>query len=162
MGIQPDAITSSRYEITSTLQKHLTGGDYVRFLFLTDGERFAMAGREGAVGGRAPRREHDLRVDSPTAGYRGNLSDRSGPVDLELLEHCAQLAKQCSTEIRTASYLPHPPLLDELGLLSALRWLVDGFRRRSALEVTLDLPAGMVRLPREHELCMFRIAQDGR
>ena len=77
----------------------------------------------------------------------------------ELLEHCARLAKQCSTEIRTASYLLHPPLLDELGLLSALRWLADGFHQRSAIEVRLDIPTSMNRLPPDDELCLFRIAQ---
>ncbi len=77
-----------------------------------------------------------------------------------LLEHCAGLATQCSTEIRTASYLLHPPLLDELGLLSALRWLADGFRERSAIEVRLDLPDSMERLPRDDELCLFRVAQE--
>ena len=78
----------------------------------------------------------------------------------KLLEHCADLATQCSTEIRTASYLLHPPLLDELGLLSALRWLADGFRQRSAIEVRLDLPQTMERLPRDTELCLFRVAQE--
>ena len=78
----------------------------------------------------------------------------------ELLVHCARLATQCSTEIRTASYLLHPPLLDELGLLSALRWLADGFRERSAVEVRLDLPETMDRLPRDNELCLFRVAQE--
>jgi two-component system, NarL family, sensor kinase len=78
----------------------------------------------------------------------------------KLLEHCADLATQCSTEIRTASYLLHPPLLDELGLLSALRWLADGFRQRSAIEVRLDLPQTMERLPRDNELCLFRVAQE--
>jgi len=77
-----------------------------------------------------------------------------------LLEHCADLAMQCSTEIRTASYLLHPPLLDELGLLSALRWLADGFRQRSAIDVRLDLPETMERLPRDNELCLFRVAQE--
>jgi PAS domain S-box-containing protein len=81
-------------------------------------------------------------------------------VGRERLEHCARLATQCSTEIRTASYLLHPPLLDELGLLSALRWLADGFRDRSAIEVRLDLPEAMHRLPPDDELCLFRIAQE--
>ena len=85
-----------------------------------------------------------------------------GPADgrRELLEHCARLATQCSVEIRTASYLLHPPLLDELGLLSALRWLADGFHRRSSIEMRLDLPASMHRLPPDDELCLFRIAQE--
>jgi PAS domain S-box-containing protein len=82
------------------------------------------------------------------------------PARRELLEHCARLASQCSTEIRTASYLLHPPLLDELGLLSALRWLADGFRQRSSIDVRLDLPEAMERLPRDDELCLFRVAQE--
>jgi signal transduction histidine kinase len=47
-----------------------------------------------------------------------------------------------------------------LGLLSALRWLADGFRQRSAIEVRLDLPDSMERLPPDHELSLFRIAQE--
>lgn len=78
----------------------------------------------------------------------------------DLLQHCLVLAEQCSTEIRTASYLLHPPLLDELGLLSALRWLADGFRQRASIEVRLDLPERMERLPPEEELSLFRIAQE--
>jgi PAS domain S-box-containing protein len=76
------------------------------------------------------------------------------------LRECVELAHQCSAEIRTASYLLHPPLLDEIGLLSALRWLADGLRQRSEIETTLDLPQSMDRLPREHELALFRIAQE--
>ena len=85
-----------------------------------------------------------------------------GPADgrRELLEHCARLATQCSAEIRTASYLLHPPLLDELGLLSALRWLADGFHQRSGIEMRLDLPDSMHRLLPDNELCLFRIAQE--
>jgi signal transduction histidine kinase len=78
----------------------------------------------------------------------------------ELLEQCVRLAHQCSNEIRTASYLLHPPLLDELGLLSALRWLADGFHERSGIEVRLDMPNSMPRLSRDEELTLFRIAQE--
>ncbi len=78
----------------------------------------------------------------------------------ELLKHCSRLATQCSAEIRTASYLLHPPLLDELGLLSALRWLADGFHQRCSIEMRLDLPPSMHRLPPDDELCLFRIAQE--
>jgi len=76
------------------------------------------------------------------------------------LEMCARTAQHCSAEIRTASYLLHPPLLDELGLVSALRWLADGLRARSPIEVRLDLPAQMERLPPEVELALFRVAQE--
>jgi PAS domain S-box-containing protein len=76
------------------------------------------------------------------------------------LKECIRLAAQCSAEIRTASYLLHPPLLDELGLLSALRWLADGLRARSGLEVRLQLPEELQRLPAEEELAFFRVAQE--
>jgi PAS domain S-box-containing protein len=78
----------------------------------------------------------------------------------ELLENATRLARQCSTEIRTASYLLHPPLLDELGLVSALRWLADGLRERSGIEVRLDLPESMPRLTNANELTLFRVAQE--
>ena len=77
-----------------------------------------------------------------------------------LLEESLRLARQCSTEIRTASYLLHPPLLDELGLVSALRWLADGLRQRGGLEVRLELPQSTPRLRSEEELALFRVAQE--
>ena len=78
----------------------------------------------------------------------------------ELLDNAVRLARQCSTEIRTASYLLHPPLLDELGLVSALRWLADGLRERSGIEVRLDLPESMPRLSSANELTLFRVVQE--
>jgi PAS domain S-box-containing protein len=77
-----------------------------------------------------------------------------------LLSECVALARQCTTEIRTAAYLLHPPLLDEIGLLSALRWLADGLRQRSHLQIELELPETMNRLPPELELVIFRVAQE--
>jgi signal transduction histidine kinase len=77
-----------------------------------------------------------------------------------LVDECVKLARQCSTEIRTASYLLHPPLLDEIGLLSALRWLADGLRQRSGIAIKLEFPETMGRLPPEHELAIFRVAQE--
>lgn len=78
----------------------------------------------------------------------------------EQLEKCVRLARQCSAEIRTASYLLHPPLLDELGLSSALRWLADGLRARSGLEVRLELPERLEGIAPEEELALFRVAQE--
>lgn len=78
----------------------------------------------------------------------------------EQLERCMRLARQCSTEIRTASYLLHPPLLDELGLSSALRWLADGLRVRSGLELRLQLPEGVQGVTPDEELALFRVAQE--
>ncbi len=77
-----------------------------------------------------------------------------------LVDDCVALARQCATEIRTASYLLHPPLLDEIGLLSALRWLADGLRQRSGIKIDLELPEAMERFPPQHELALFRVAQE--
>jgi PAS domain S-box-containing protein len=71
-----------------------------------------------------------------------------------------ELIGEVLKEIRTMSYLLHPPLLDQAGLDSALKWYVEGFSERSRIAVKLDLPGDPERLPREHELCLFRIAQE--
>ena len=64
------------------------------------------------------------------------------------------------TSIRTLSYLLHPPFLDEAGLVSALRWYVEGFSRRSGITVSLDLPEGFPRLSRDVETTLFRVVQE--
>ncbi len=71
-----------------------------------------------------------------------------------------RLSDDLNREIRTLSYLLHPPLLDEVGLTSALRWYVDGFAQRSKIAVELDLPDQAARLPRDLELVVFRVVQE--
>jgi signal transduction histidine kinase len=71
------------------------------------------------------------------------------------------LADQCSREIRTLSYLLQPPLLDEAGLGSALRWLVDGYAKRTGICVDLEMPPELTRMPGDIELALFRIVQEG-
>jgi PAS domain S-box-containing protein len=73
-----------------------------------------------------------------------------------------RLIEQVSADIRTMSYLFHPPLLDEMGLHSALKWYIEGFAERSKIATKLELPAGEdgERLPADYELCLFRIAQE--
>lgn len=87
-------------------------------------------------------------------------ASKLSPAGREQLEQCVRLARQCSDEIRTASYLLHPPLLDELGLSSALRWLADGMRARGGLEVRLDVPERLEGIAPEEELALFRVAQE--
>ncbi len=76
------------------------------------------------------------------------------------LEQSEELAQQLSQEIRTMSYLLHPPLLDETGLSEALRWYIQGLSERSGLEIELDVPTDFARLSREMELVMFRLVQE--
>jgi signal transduction histidine kinase len=76
------------------------------------------------------------------------------------LSDSENLVQEMSTEVRTISHLLHPPLLDEAGLLSALRWYVEGFSQRSKIDVDLDLPEHFGRLPRESETAIFRVVQE--
>ena len=82
--------------------------------------------------------------------------NRSHVVILESLS----LAEQCLREIRTLSYLLHPPLLDEAGLLSALRWYAEGFTKRSGIPVDLVVLPDMERLPADIESTLFRVVQE--
>ena len=77
------------------------------------------------------------------------------------LAESIRLSKHCSKEVRTLSYLLHPPLLDELGLTSALRWFVHGFAERSGIKIRLDMARSLGRLPAEIELALYRIVQEG-
>lgn len=90
----------------------------------------------------------------------GHAGSRWRPATRKALAESQALAEQCSREIRTLSYLLHPPLLDEIGLVSALRWLVDGFSERSGIGAALDVGADLGRLPREAETTLFRVVQE--
>lgn len=77
-----------------------------------------------------------------------------------VLLECSTLSKQVSEEIRTLSYLLHPPLLDELGLSSAVRWYAEGYERRTGIEVKVDIATDFVRLPADAEVTLFRVIQE--
>jgi two-component system NarL family sensor kinase len=87
-------------------------------------------------------------------------ADSLGDGDRRALEESISLAEQAMSEIRTVSYLLHPPFLDEMGLLSALRWYAGGFAERSGIKVELDLPESFERLPLDTETALFRIVQE--
>lgn len=67
---------------------------------------------------------------------------------------------KCLSETRTISHLLHPPLLDELGFVSAAKSYVDGFSQRSGIQVNLNFPGETKRLPSAQELVLFRILQE--
>ncbi len=77
-----------------------------------------------------------------------------------LVADTAAMAEQTSREIRTISYLLHPPLLEEAGLLSAIGWLANGFTQRSGIRTEVDAPAEFERLPSDIEVTLFRIVQE--
>ena len=78
----------------------------------------------------------------------------------ESLDEAVGMVKKCESEIRTLSYLLHPPLLDELGLASTARWFVDGFAARSGVHVNLETSPALARLDQVIELTLFRILQE--
>ena len=76
------------------------------------------------------------------------------------LHDCIKLLDDSISETRTISHLLHPPLLDEAGLNSASRWFVEGFGKRSGIDVNLDIRDGAGRLPGSTELVLFRVLQE--
>jgi len=78
----------------------------------------------------------------------------------KLLSECKALADQCIREVRTLSYLLHPPILDEAGLADAIRDYVKGFTKRSGIQVELELSPRLGRMTRDVELALFRVVQE--
>ena len=76
------------------------------------------------------------------------------------VEESREMVRQLATEIRTVSYLLHPPLLDENGLPDALRWYTEGLVQRSDLKIVLDISTDFKRLPDAVEMALFRIVQE--
>jgi PAS domain S-box-containing protein len=86
---------------------------------------------------------------------QGEHSERA-----RLLSDTEALLQTLNKELRTMSHLLHPPLLDEVGLSSALQWYVDGFSKRSGITTTLELTADFGRANPELEIAIFRVVQE--
>jgi PAS domain S-box-containing protein len=76
------------------------------------------------------------------------------------IEDSKELVQSCIRDIRTVSYTLHPPLLDELGLSAALRWFIEGFAKRSSIQVELEVAQDLGRLSTLVEISLFRIVQE--
>ncbi len=114
---------------------------------------------------RIARELHDgvgqlLAAMSMNASRLDGEKSKLSPDTARCAEENARLIEQVSADIRTMSYLFHPPLLDEMGLHSALKWYIDGFAERSKIAAKLELPTDGERLPQDYELCLFRITQE--
>jgi signal transduction histidine kinase len=81
-------------------------------------------------------------------------------VESETVAECVTMVNDLTQELRTLSHLLHPPLLDEAGLPSALRWYVEGFAERSKIPVDIEMDSDLQRLPAEMETTIFRIVQE--
>jgi len=77
----------------------------------------------------------------------------------KMLSDCSALTTDISEEVRTLSYMMHPPLLDECGLETAIQMYLRGINRRVGLEIQVDIPRRLERLDEEAELAIFRIVQ---
>ncbi|HLM99636.1 MAG TPA: PAS domain S-box protein [Bryobacteraceae bacterium] len=114
---------------------------------------------------RLARELHDSTAQSIAAMCMnlGVLSESANLLDQparKALTECLEIGEQCIRELRTFSYLLHPPVLDDMGLSSALKWYVEGFVHRSRIEVGLDIAPDLGRLSRELELTLFRVVQE--
>lgn len=78
----------------------------------------------------------------------------------EDVETCRSLASEITNQIRTVSYVLHPPLLDEIGLGAALQWFAEGFEKRSGIAVTVETAPDLAPVSREAEIALFRIVQE--
>jgi signal transduction histidine kinase len=82
------------------------------------------------------------------------------PAMLPTVRKVSQLADQALEEIRTMSYLLHPPLLDEVGFSCAAAWYIEGFAKRSGISVKADFATSQERLPKRMEIVLFRVLQE--
>ena len=92
------------------------------------------------------------------AGINQHAGDN--PTLAKALNDTQKLLQQLNTEIRTTSYLLHPPLLEENGLRHAIEWYMEGLRERSDLKIDLKVSENFGRLPEDLELAIFRIVQE--
>lgn len=114
---------------------------------------------------RIARELHDSvgQLLAATSMTLSKISRQRGTLSTEInacVEEISGLVEQASTEIRTISHLLHPPLLDELGLESAIRIFIEGFAQRSKIKVSFAMSGGFERLSRDYELTIFRIVQE--
>jgi PAS domain S-box-containing protein len=84
----------------------------------------------------------------------------SSPPTAEESTQCANLVEECVKEVRTISYLLYPPMLEEMGLKSAIPWYLEGFSKRSGINTTFHIPDDFERLSRDAELVLFRVLQE--
>jgi PAS domain S-box-containing protein len=78
----------------------------------------------------------------------------------EETRECANLAEECVKQVRTLSYLLYPPMLEEMGLTSAIPWYLEGFSKRSGIQTAFHAPHDFGRLSRDAELVLFRVLQE--
>jgi signal transduction histidine kinase len=146
-----DQLRRSKAELESLVEERTVALRQLsaRLLTLQDSERRRIA-----------RELHDC-LGQYLVGLKLNVNMlRQAPEREELWVESEELMQQCVAEVRTLSYLLHPPTMDVAGFDSAARWYVEGFSQRSGIKVTLNAPDDLARLPDVIELTLFRVMQE--
>jgi PAS domain S-box-containing protein len=125
-----------------------------RILQLQDEERRRIARDLHDITGQ------ELAAIALSLGQLARMQDKDHPERKQLVADAVGMVKKVEEEIRTLSYVLHPPLLDELGLGSALSWYTEGFERRTGIRVQLKIPQNVRRLPPDEETALFRVVQE--
>jgi PAS domain S-box-containing protein len=148
---------------------------------------YAKITRDATERLRADEAQHELSVkllhvqDEERRRISRELHDMTGPVMSSVLMNLAiverdvavlseksrsalreaeALARRCASQVRTLSYLLHPPLLTEVGLAAAVQWFLDGFSQHTGISTHLEAPAELGRLSDETEISLFRVVQE--
>jgi signal transduction histidine kinase len=113
---------------------------------------------------RVAREVHDSagQMVAALAINMGNLNAVKGtdPLEARIISDSDAILQSLSKELRTISHLLHPPLLDEVGLPSALQWYAEGFTERSKIETKVELDPQVGRLNSDVEIAIFRVVQE--
>jgi two-component system NarL family sensor kinase len=142
--------TNEALRVTETSLRQLSG----RLLQLQDEERRRIARDLHDVTGQK------IALLSMSLDRLGRLVGTQDREAKDTFEESREVVRKIGEEIRTLSYLLHPPLLDESGLASAVRWYAEGFQKRSGIHLTVDIAPGLTRLSMDVETALFRVVQE--
>ena len=136
--------------VTETSLRQLSA----RLLQLQDEERRRIARDLHDVTGQK------VAVLSMSLDRLARQADEHKPEARESIKESRDIVAQIGEEIRTLSYILHPPLLDECGLASAVHWYAEGFEKRSGIKLEVTVNGNLPRLPIDAETTLFRVVQE--
>jgi PAS domain S-box-containing protein len=136
--------------VTETSLRQLSA----RLLQLQDEERRRIARDLHDITGQK------IAVLSMSLDRLARLTEQRKPEAKDSIKESREIVSQIGEEIRTLSYILHPPLLDECGLASAVHWYAEGFQKRSSIKLEVEVDADLPRLPADAETTLFRVVQE--
>ena len=142
--------TNEALRVTESSLRQLSG----RLLQLQDEERRRIARDLHDTTGQK------IAALSMSLDRVARLLDTKKPERDEALTEGRDIVRMIGEEIRTLSYLLHPPLLDESGLGSAVRWYAEGFQKRSGIRLNVNISPDLGRLSTDVEMALFRVVQE--